>query len=233
MGILSLVSGVLILVLGIWGANAFVRTNPAHLAGAIYLGSAVLAMGLGVLLTALGRPVFAMPLMLLGVALWRKYNQHRRVQPMGARRSTVRTSVIEVELDHASGAMDGRVLSGPLAGRALRDLSGQEVMELWRQAFPDADTRALLEAYLDRRTPGWRQHGEADAEARRGAAPGDGPMSADEAYQILGLQPHAGAEEIRSAYRSLMKKVHPDQGGSAYLAARVNQAKDFLLRRHS
>jgi DnaJ-domain-containing protein 1 len=88
-------------------------------------------------------------------------------------------------------------------------------------------------AYLDRREPSWREHAQGDAATRteRRAWSG-GKMTEEEAYQILGLQPGASAEDIGRAHRTLMKKLHPDQGGSTYLAARVNEAKEVLLRRH-
>ena len=94
----------------------------------------------------------------------------------------------------------------------------------------DPDGVALLDAYLDRRFAGWRETDERDPEARRST--GGGPMSRREAYETLGLADGASAEEITRAHRALMKKLHPDRGGSTGLAARVNQAKDVLLQRH-
>jgi DnaJ-domain-containing protein 1 len=77
---------------------------------------------------------------------------------------------------------------------------------------------------------GWREYAQGGAGA--GARPADGgKMTEREAYQILGLQPGARPEEINRAHRSLIKKLHPDQGGTTYLAARINEAKDVLLRR--
>lgn len=230
MGLMTFLLGVVVLFGGLWGINAFVRANPAHLALRIYTGASVASFGLAVVLMALGRTVLAMPLVMLGFGLWQKRKASLRTRPTSGRQSTVRTTLVEMRLDHDSGAMEGRMVSGTHAGRDLRGLQLSDILEILLQC--DADSRSLLEAYLDRRSPGWRQHGQADAETGRGAAAGEGPMGLDEAYQILGLQPNAGPDEIRGAYRSLMKKVHPDQGGSAYLAARVNHAKELLLRRH-
>ncbi len=95
----------------------------------------------------------------------------------------------------------------------------------------DEESRALLAAYLDRRDSGWGEHAQGDAAAGRPAA-SSGKMTQDEAYQILGLERGASADAITHAHRTLMKKMHPDQGGSTYLAARINEAKEILLRRH-
>ena len=126
--------------------------------------------------------------------------------------------------------MTGTVLRGPLAGRALDSFSLEELVAL--HGGVDADSRALLESYLDRRFAGWRDRVEPDAAAGPGRSAARGKMTQEEAYQILGLQPGATRDEISRAHRALMKKLHPDQGGSTYLAARVNEAKDFLIRTH-
>jgi DnaJ-domain-containing protein 1 len=141
--------------------------------------------------------------------------------------------MIEMELDHDTGDMNGTVLAGPNAGRALNDLAEDALRALYaecRQADPDG--ARLLEAYLDRRFPRWREDAQAHEDAGPGTRPHSGAMTEEEAYQILGLQPGASPDEVRRAHRTLMKKLHPDQGGSTYLAARVNQAKEVLLTRH-
>ena len=95
----------------------------------------------------------------------------------------------------------------------------------------DEESRTLLAAYLDGRDPAWREHAQSDAATGRGTA-SRGPMTQEEAYEVLGLKPGASAEDIVSAHRALMKKLHPDLGGTNYLAARINEAKDTLLGQH-
>ena len=145
--------------------------------------------------------------------------------------SRVRSAYLEVELDHDSGVMRGRVLAGRYQGTALDALDASTLIELLGQI--DGDSRQLLLAYLDRREPRWREHAQRDTAAGNGGrAASSGKMTEQEAYQILGLQAGASAQDVARAHRSLIKKLHPDQGGSTYLAARVNEAKDVLLRRH-
>jgi len=133
-----------------------------------------------------------------------------------------------MELDHDTGRMSGRVLAGSYQGASLDALDQSALMKLLGEV--DDDSRDLLAAYLDRREPGWREH--AQHHAGSGTRPtSSGKMTEEEAYQILGLQRGASTEEISRAHRSLIKKLHPDQGGTTYLAARINEAKDVLLRR--
>jgi hypothetical protein len=143
--------------------------------------------------------------------------------------SRVRSAFVEMELDHDTGALRGRILAGRHEGVPLDALDVPSLVGLLSEIDPES--RALLATYLDRREPSWREHVQGDATAGQGVPP-SGPMTEQEAYQILGIEPGASAAEIGRAHRSLMKKLHPDQGGTTYLAARVNEAKDILLRRH-
>jgi hypothetical protein len=158
----------------------------------------------------------------------------RRGEPRPGGASTVTTRYIEMRLDHASGSMDGTVRTGRHAGRRLSEMSDGDLLALWREASGDNESRLVLEAYLDRRCPEWRDDVERDGDAGAGgtgAARGRGGLSEKEAYEVLGLRPGAGEAEIRAAHRRLMKEVHPDQGGSTVLAARLNEARDVLLKR--
>jgi hypothetical protein len=186
-------------------------------------------------LALVGRESIAVPLGVGGLALLGLWPLSRsfggRTQKSPGQVSRVRSAFLEMELDHDSGAMRGRILAGKHEGVTLDALDVATLVGL----LPDIDqeSHALLAAYLDRRVPGWREHAQANTATGQGSAPHTtGPMTQQEAYQVLGLQPGANDAEISRAHRTLMKKLHPDQGGSTYLAARVNEAKDILLRRH-
>ncbi len=146
--------------------------------------------------------------------------------------SIVRSDWFEMQLDHDTGNMIGRVLKGYHTGALLDDLSDAVLLELAADVSTDAQSAALLEAYLDRRMPGWRENVQGDGATRPSGATDAGPMTDKQAYEILGLLPGATEAEIRAAHRRLMKRVHPDQGGSTFLAAKINQAKDWLLGKH-
>lgn len=151
----------------------------------------------------------------------------------GAHTKPLRTATIEFDIHVLRGPVDGVVLAGPSTGRRLSHASSAELAAL-RSLCRESDPEALapLEAYLDRRDARWRVDAERDRDAgpRRPFQPG--AMTEEEAYQILGLQRGATLEQIRAAHRSLMKRLHPDQGGSAEGAARLNAARDRLTNRH-
>jgi hypothetical protein len=146
----------------------------------------------------------------------------------GADTSSVESRYLRMRLNHATGEIAGEVLAGRYAGRMLRDLSLDQLSELYEEcARNDAESAALLQAYLERLYgTDWETHREARSEN-----PASGKMDTREAYQVLGLQPGASRESIVGAHRRLMQKLHPDRGGSDYLAAKINQAKDILLGR--
>lgn len=155
----------------------------------------------------------------------------RGARPEPGRR--YRTGLIEVLIRPDGSLSEGRVIAGPGTGTRLDDMPQAAVAALMRSCDrADPEGAALLEAYLDRRAPGWRVDAEGNRDPRAGGAPNPGAMTQEEAHQILGLERGASPEQIRTAHRTLMKRAHPDQGGSAERAARVNAARDRLLSRH-
>ena len=158
--------------------------------------------------------------------------------PSGGQRSHISAPFFDVYLDHDTGVMDGRIKAGPFEGALLSELSMAEGQQLYTHIEASNDPRSLqlLEAFLDRaHGTAWRMSdNQQDGDHTTGSTSqrnNSGQMTVDEALKLLGLKPDATAADIKAAHRRLMKQVHPDTGGSAYLAARVNEAKDILLNR--
>jgi|DewCreStandDraft_4_1066084.scaffolds.fasta_scaffold00055_88 hypothetical protein len=221
----------ILLLLARWIA----RLSPSDLTHAARTFLAVFSTLAGTGLIFLGRYGLAIVTLAAAVMALRSLIKGRGgAEPLEAEVGTggaarVETALLAMELDRASGRLDGRIKSGRFAGRTLGGLDLGELLALLEEArASDPPSVALLEAYLDRREPRWRQRGRED---RRTGASDPAAMDERTALAILGLEPGAGPEEIRAAHRRLMAKLHPDHGGSDYLAAQINRAKEVLLGR--
>ncbi|HEV7480208.1 MAG TPA: molecular chaperone DnaJ [Roseiarcus sp.] len=233
---MNLVIGLILLFLLVQAIKQFGRMDAATAARIVRHGGGVLGMIGALLLLLRGRIGLAATVagMMANFAGWKTpggaspgfSNVGGGARP--GRSSVARSAMVEMRLDHASGAMTGTILSGAYGGRALETLSRPELMSFRQElARDDPDGVSLLEAYLDRRFAGWR---ETDQGQRQGRG-SSGAMTRREAFEVLGLAEGAAAADIIRAHRTLMKKFHPDHGGSTTLAARVNQAKDVLMQR--
>jgi DnaJ-domain-containing protein 1 len=220
--------------------SSFLKANPKTMVQNLRTMGGVAALLIALFFIVTGRFPLAVPLGFIALSLLRGkiagfaggFNPFPgNATKSEGQQSRVRTRTIEMELDHDTGDMEGRVTRGRFASRLLSSMNENELVELWNDCLkPDPQAAQLLEAYLDRRMPEWREGAGSKAKQNNKAGgPSDGPMSGDEAYEVLGLQPGANNADIRRAHRKLMKKMHPDQGGSTYLAAKINEAKDLLL----
>ncbi len=147
-------------------------------------------------------------------------------------RPKFRTRYLDMQVDVKKGIFTGSVRSGSYAGRALDSFSKDELIALFSAFADDRESCELLAAYLDRRHPLWRENAHANAGAGQAGSGASHTLSEEEAYEILGLQKGASVEEISEAYRRLMKGLHPDAGGSAWIATRINSARDRLVKTH-
>jgi DnaJ domain len=195
----------------------------------------VAALVLGAILTMRGMVGHGLTLASLGSflmwgstgAVWQKLKaKFAGGSSASGQTSRVVTGHLDMQLDHATGAISGTVLKGVFNGRPIGRMAPAELALLWQDCrFADPQSAQLLETYLDRIHGTWRED-MARAEGTPGAG---GIMTVAEALEVLGLTPGATADDIKTAHRELMKKMHPDRGGSTYLAAKINEAKDKLL----
>ncbi|HEY1795369.1 MAG TPA: DnaJ domain-containing protein [Stellaceae bacterium] len=225
-GGLAILGGLLLLL------YLFVNADPARLAkGAKWtlVGLAV-AVALFLLISDQFRLLW-LPLA-IGLPAWRRYRRLFSMfggfgKPTTGRSSDVETPYLRMSLDHDTGTMTGTVLSGRFAGMRLEEMIRADLITLLRECRTgDEEGARLVEAYLDRTHPDWRDDFAADSGPRSTGGP---DVSIDEAYAILGLGPGATREAIREAHHRLMKQLHPDHGGSDYLAGKINRARDVLL----
>ena len=222
----ALLFGFAALVILLFLAHSFTTANAGHVARHIRMAVAVIILAIAAALAVRGALGYAAPLAFYAFwLLFRRPPSLSSTSPAG-QTSQVRTAHLEMELDIDSGAMRGTVLKGVFAGRDIESMAPAELALLWQDCrFEDPQSAQLLEAYLDRIHATWRED-MARAEGEDGAG---GRMTIEEACDILGVKPGASHDDIRRAHRDLMKKLHPDRGGSSYLATKINEAKDFLL----
>ncbi len=233
-----------ILLAGKW----FVNADPAKLAKLVRYVPAGILGAAALFLMVTGKFFAGVPLAALALSLIRGWRLPGFRFPTGAgpasgQSSNVETEYLRMTLSHDSGVMTGTVLRGAFAGQELGELNMDQLVALMSEcAREDPGSAQLLETYLERTVgPDWRDQaqgaaaGEAAGDARSSkwggsaGASANTPMTSEEAREILGVAPGASSDEIKEAHRRLMLKVHPDQGGSTYLAAKINQAKDILL----
>jgi hypothetical protein len=166
---------------------------------------------------------------LLGLG-YRRY-QARRATKQGStpgQNSQVQSRFIRMSLDHDSGRIDGVIIAGPFNDQRLSQLQLEQLLECWQQwQQQDQESARLLEAFLDQSFgPQWREQ----VNYSNQPSPDNASMSTDEALAILGLKHPVSREDILQAHRHLIARLHPDRGGSTYLASKINQARDLLLR---
>lgn len=231
----AIVLALVVLAVGALGIAWFLRANPSALARGmrrVLFALGIIAVG-GFLIFGLRFVPGLLPelfglagLIITGLIARALRNRSSGgfSSPGTGRRTEVLTTFLQAWIDHGTGDVGGTVLTGRFAGRTLDSLSDGELLDLHEECRGDADSLRVLEAYLDRRlNTDWRA-------ARQ--PPPRGPradMTREEALAVLGLAEGASEEEIRTAHRRLIRRAHPDVGGTADLAARINRAKDVLV----
>lgn len=223
---------VLLAVGGWWLSKRMRKLTPDERTRWLRLGGGWAALAAGVIFLVRGQTYIGLPLTMLGsFVLWGRLMPISigfpgPSRPLPGRSDRLTTTHLEVDVDRDTGAMSGTVLAGVFRGRSIERLAPAELAILWRDTrVTDPRSAEFIASLLDRMHPSWRED-MARAESEAGAG---GRMTEREALGVLGVAQGASEDEIRRAHRDLMLKLHPDRGGSNYLAAKVNEAKDVLL----
>ncbi len=231
---LALLGGVLILGGLLLLVYLFVNADPAKLARAlkwIAIGAAALLF-LYLLLSE--RFAFLWLPLAMVVPQFRRLRSWfggLRGASSKSQTSDVSTPYLRMSLDHDTGTMTGTVLAGRFAGMRLEEMGRDELFGLLRECrAADEESARLVEAYLDRIYLNWRDEFAGAAAGEPPPPAGGSDMTAAEAYEILGLAPGADEAQIKAAHHRLMMQLHPDHGGTDYLATKINRARDVLLK---
>lgn len=212
-----------------WVADADPKLLARNLRYAAMILAAIIVIGL----YAAGRlamVILAAAILIPILLHWRSlYAQLKPARPAAGQTSSISTAFLDMLLDHDSGEIGGTVKRGEYEGRDLAGMTLEDLQSLRRECHAqDPQSLAILEAYMDRRfSVDWR--GADDGPQAAAANAEGGPMTRDEAYRFLGLDPGASPAEIKAAHHRMMKNFHPDHGGSDYVAAKLNEAKAILL----
>ena len=223
---LYLVLGLIVALLGMVFIS-WVRRTPSSTAKPI-LNRILLILGVGILLFLALRTHWSV-LGLAGIPLIQRLLQfYLKAKPTSGptpgQISEVETEFIQMSIEHDSGQMSGTVLKGTFAGQKIELMELAELEQLLQECQSDPQSVSVLEAFLDRTfNPRSRSTNSKEAFSNTG-------MTHEEALEVLNLSASATKKEIIEAHKRLMQRIHPDRGGSSYLAAQINCAKDVLLK---
>ena len=225
LGGVALLAGLLLLV------YLFVNAEPAKLARGLKWTAIGIAAVLFLYLLLSERFQFVWLPLAMVFPYWRRFRSLFSGfggASGGGQTSDVSTPHLRMSLDHDTGSMTGTVLAGSFAGMRLDEMSRSDLLDLLRECrAADEEGARLLEAYLDRLHPEWREELATGQGAPRASS---SDIAVEEAYEILGLTPGASEAEIKAAHHRLMMQLHPDHGGTDYLATKINRARDVLLK---
>ncbi len=209
---------------------AFARADARDLSRALKTLLTGLLSAAAIVSAALERPGFGLIFAALaGMLIWRQRSGRRAA--LQGKAPAMRSPWLELRLGKNAANTDGTILAGEFEGRVLSSLGEEQLQAIHARLGEDTESRALLETYLDGRAPGWRQNADAHIDDGERGAPGAGAMADEEAYQILGLEPGAGAADIRKAHRRLSQRVS-GEGAAALVRDRIDEACRVLLARH-